>query len=236
MTIKLLAFDIDNTLAQINEPILDETVQALRDFENQGLTIAFVSGKPAIYIAGLVRQVGLKNPVIIGENGLSTYYGCGVPPKKIIENDTVTERDRELLFDVRKTLTDEYGERIWFQPNEVSVTIFPKDIGEIGTMKQTVEEIFRSEAVRDALVFYTHADSIDIAPKLVNKGAAVKALLQEEGWTAEEMIAVGDGENDVPTFSLAGHSVGVDFKGDFKVDKNARDIHEAIAHVRSIVT
>ena len=235
MTIKLLAFDIDNTLAKINEPILDETVQALRDFEKQGLTIAFVSGKPAIYIAGLVRQVGLDNPVIIGENGLSTYYGCGVPPKKILENDTVTERDRELLLDVRKKLTDEYGERIWFQPNEVSVTIFPKDMGEIGMMKETVEALFRSQAVSDALVFYTHADSIDIAPKLVNKGEAVKALLKEEGWTADEMIAVGDGENDIPTFELAGTSVGVDFKGDFEVDRNAGDIHEALDYVRDVV-
>ena len=233
--IRLLAFDIDNTLAQINEPILDETVQALRDFEEQGVTIAFVSGKPAIYIAGLVRQVGLKDPIIIGENGLSTYYGCGVPPKKIIENEHVSERDTVLLGDVRKALADEYGSRIWFQPNEVSVTIFPKEMAEIGTLKQTVERLFRSDEVKESLVFYTHADSIDIAPKLVNKGEAVKALLKEKGWTAAEMIAIGDGENDVPTFEMAGLSIGVDFKGDFPVDKRAKDIQEAMAFLKDAV-
>lgn len=235
MTIKLLAFDIDNTLAQINQPILDETVQALRNFEKQGLTIAFVSGKPAIYIAGLVRQVGLQNPVIIGENGLSTYYGCGVPPKKIIEHDTVSEQDRDLLIDMKRRLIDDYAERIWFQPNEVSVTVFPKDLADFGEVKKTVEGLFRSDVVNESLVFYTHADSIDIAPKLVNKGEAVKALLNEEQWTSREMIAVGDGENDVPTFEVAGLSVGVDFKGDFNVDKNTKDIHEAIAYVREIL-
>lgn len=231
--IKLLAFDIDNTLAEINKPILSETRQQLIAFEKKGVKIAFVSGKPSIYISGMVRQVGLESPIIIGENGLSIYYGCSVPPSHVI-NCAYSNKDRELLLSVKAMIMEHFGEDVWFQPNEVSVTAFPKNI-EMSELREVVLAIFEDEKILETLVYYQHSDSIDIAPKQVNKGNAIQQLLDYEGWTSEHIIGIGDGENDIPLFEKSGRSIGVDFQGDYKVDTNVPSIAEAMDLLNNIV-
>ncbi|MEH7333561.1 HAD family hydrolase [Neobacillus drentensis] len=225
--IKLLAFDIDNTLALINEPILFETVSRLKQFENSGLKIAFVSGKPAIYLSGLARQAGLKAPIIIGENGLNIYYGCSVPPLKVIDTDVDLET-HEILHSIKNEIITSLGDKIWFQPNAVSVTAFPKDYEDMPALKKMVAKLFQNDEVTSKLVSYTHLDSIDIAPKLVNKGNALSHLLKLEGWQKEDVIAIGDGENDIPMFEQAGFSIGINFMGQYTVNVNVNSIHEAL--------
>jgi phosphoglycolate phosphatase len=229
--IKLLAFDIDNTLAAINKPIPDTVVEELKTFENQGIKIAFVSGKPAIYIAGMVRQVGLKDPIIIGENGLSIYYGCAVPPQKLIENNTSSETNR-LLLKIKHVLQDQFGPSIWFQPNVAAVTAFPTDPSRMNELIELVDKLFDDQNVNQHLFHYKHSDSIDITPKNINKGTAIKKLLQQEVIDREEVIAIGDGENDIPMFKEARLALGVNFQGDYSVDKNFRTIAEAISYVK----
>ncbi|MFP7299363.1 HAD family hydrolase [Neobacillus niacini] len=228
--VKLLAFDIDNTLAGINQPILSETVDYLQSFENRGVKIAFVSGKPAIYISGMVRQIGLEEPIVIGENGLNIYYSCHVPPKEIIDGE-VEQITREILFSLKEKIAEAMGEQVWFQPNAVSVTAFPKAFDIMPKLQEIVHSLFDQEQVREYLVFYQHSDSIDIAPKNVSKGSAMKTLLKKEGWTAQDVIAIGDGENDIPMFENAGYTVGVNFKGEYPVDVNVTSIQEAMREI-----
>lgn len=225
--IKLLAFDIDNTLADLNRPILPETIQSLKNFEKKGIKIAFVSGKPAIYISGMVRQLGLDQPIIIGENGLTIFYGSQVPPMSSIEA-VIDVPMQEQLFGIRRNIFEELGDAVWFQPNAVCVTAFPKRPETMPKLRALVEKLFLQNELEDMLVFYQHVDSIDIAPKQVNKGNAMKVLLNKEGWKKEEVIAIGDGENDVPMFENAGFTVGVRFKGAYPVDTNVDSIIEAM--------
>lgn len=224
--VKLLAFDIDNTLASINEPILPKTVSRLKELEESGIKIAFVSGKPAIYLSGLARQTGLKDPIIIGENGLNIYYGCAVPPLKIIDAD-VDRETHEILHSIKNDIIRRLGDKIWFQPNAVSVTAFPMAWEDMYLLKEMMAELFQNETVAEKLVYYTHLDSIDIAPKKVNKGSALSKLLEIEGWGKQDVIAVGDGENDIPMFEQAGFSIGVNFRGQYPVDVNVLTIEEA---------
>ncbi|ALC89407.1 hypothetical protein AM500_06130 [Bacillus sp. FJAT-18017] len=222
-----MAFDIDNTLAEINKPILKETVEKLLTLEKKGIWIAFVSGKPAIYISGMVRQVGLREAIVIGENGLNIYYGCAVPPRVIIDAD-VKEQPRELLREVHREVHFHFKERVWFQPNAVSVTAFPRDIKDMPELRQMIEVLFSRDDISSELVFYQHSDSIDIAPKDINKGNAIKSLLDREGWSKEDVVAIGDGENDIPMFKEAGYTIGLNFKANFKVDINVQDIKAAL--------
>ncbi|MBH9967970.1 HAD family hydrolase [[Bacillus] enclensis] len=230
--VKLLAFDIDNTLAEINKPIMESTMYFLRLFEEKGTRIAFVSGKPAIYISGMVRQLGLDNPIIIGENGLDIFYGSAVPPVKSIEADT-SDMVKKKLLRIKEVLIEEFSERIWFQPNAVSVTAFPKDITDMDKLVERIGEVFKDESIVKDLVYYKHSDSIDIAPKNVHKGNALNKLLQKEGWAKEEVIAIGDGENDIPMFNVSGYTIGVNFKGDYNVGENFRSIHDALKFIEN---
>jgi HAD superfamily hydrolase (TIGR01484 family) len=232
--IKLLAFDIDNTLAEINKPIPDLIINDLKAFERKGVKVAFVSGKPAIYISGMVRQVGLDNPIIIGENGLSIYYGCSVPPIKSIKENIPADAHKS-LFKIKKEIELKLGPKIWFQPNEVCVTVFPMEPEIMDELQSIVHDLFKNPDFNKHLVSYKHLDSIDIAPKHINKGSAIISLLTNEGIKKNEVIAIGDGENDVSMFKEAGFAVGVNFTGDYQVDINLPSIEKAIAQIKKLV-
>ncbi|KAF5461649.1 hypothetical protein F2P56_017727 [Juglans regia] len=65
-----------------------------------------------------------------------------------------------------------------------------------------------TEATRDrATVVQAVPDMLEIVPHGTSKGSGVKILLDHLGITAEEVMAIGDGENDVEMLELA--SLGV---------------------------
>ncbi|MGN1262261.1 MAG: HAD family hydrolase, partial [Candidatus Enteromonas sp.] len=66
---RLVALDLDDTLAPIAKPASMEAVSSLRALEERGTVIALCSGKPLYYLTGFARQLGLKDIYLIGENG-----------------------------------------------------------------------------------------------------------------------------------------------------------------------
>ena len=77
---KLIVFDLDSTLAPVGKGILPETIQMLKEIEKSGIKIAICSGKPTFYTCGLMRQVELEDPILIGENGAVIQFGVDLPP------------------------------------------------------------------------------------------------------------------------------------------------------------
>ena len=55
--------------------------QALRQLEERGVRIAVCSGKPTYYLCGFLRQVELRDPILIGENGAVIQMGVELPPR-----------------------------------------------------------------------------------------------------------------------------------------------------------
>ena len=73
---KLIVFDLDRTLADIGAGILPADIEALKALERKGARIAICSGKPTYYLCGFMRQVGLEQPILVGENGAHAEL-CG---------------------------------------------------------------------------------------------------------------------------------------------------------------
>jgi hydroxymethylpyrimidine pyrophosphatase-like HAD family hydrolase len=69
MTIRLAVFDIDGTLAETDEAILPSVAEKLRSFENRLERLVLISGRTASYLAGLARGIGIRKPLVAGENG-----------------------------------------------------------------------------------------------------------------------------------------------------------------------
>ena len=63
--IRLLVFDLDSTLAPIGMGIGEEELKILKILENKGVRIVICSGKTCDYLCGFVRQLELKDPVLI---------------------------------------------------------------------------------------------------------------------------------------------------------------------------
>ncbi|MCQ2508030.1 MAG: Cof-type HAD-IIB family hydrolase [Dorea sp.] len=210
---KLIAFDLDNTLAALGKGMLDEDLIRLRKLEAAGARIAIVSGKPTYYLCGFMRQVEIEKPVLVGENGAVIQFGVDLPPRDFYVQPYSEDAKRSLKLLHQKI--DEALPHLWYQPNMVGLTPFPTTDQEFAIINRIIDE--NRADLKDILV-YQHCDSFDITPCGINKFTGLEELGKLLGIPAEDTIAVGDGVNDYPMFEYAGHSVGVNVAEPDKVD------------------
>ena len=202
---KLLVFDLDGTLANVGKSMANADVEKLIELEKAGYTIAICSGKPSYYLCGFARQLGLREPILIGENGATFQFGIELPPKRY-EVYPYSESARAQLDMMRALIDRECGDNVWYQPNEVGLTPFPKDAETFEFIQKLMDD---RVALLDELLVYRHVDSFDLTPKNINKLNGLAYLTKLLGLEAKDVIAVGDGVNDIPMFEFADLAVGI---------------------------
>lgn len=227
--IKLIVFDLDNTLAPVGKGIIPETIEKLKEIEKTGIRIAICSGKPTFYTCGLMRQIELENPIFVGENGAVIQFGVDLPPRRY-EVQTYSKEAKETIRFLRGKI-EEFLPHVWFQPNEVGLTPFLTKQEEFDVINKILEDY--KEQVNDVIV-YEQFDCFDITPNGITKKSGIEKLANMLGVLPEEMIAVGDGINDYPMFEFAGTALGVNVKEPDKVDKNFTSILEALEYIQGL--
>lgn len=212
--IKLIAFDLDGTLVALGKGMTQEQVELLRKIEEKGIRIAICSGKPTYYLCGFMRQIGLKQPILVGENGAVIQFGVDLPPKKFFMapfSEEAAETIRFFQEEIKRHIPD-----VWYQPNMVELTPFLHRETDFAIMEKCLEEM--KEHIQDVSI-YRFSDCYDFVPNGITKRSGMENLSNLLGITAEEMAAAGDGENDLPMFEYAGISIGVGEKVRDYVDK-----------------
>lgn len=225
---KVIAFDLDNTLALLGKGIEEENIRILKHLEDRGHTIAIVSGKPTYYLTGFMRQVGLKNPILVGENGAVIQYGVDLPPKKnyILPYSLDAKGSIKLLDEeIRELYPD-----MFFQPNLVGLTPFPRNEEEFDKIQEIIDK--NKENLKD-IEIYRHSDSFDIVPNNHSKYSGMEKLSELLNIPRENVIAVGDGVNDYPMFDFANLALGINVSEPEKVDKVFNSITEALKFLDS---
>ncbi|MBP1924252.1 HAD superfamily hydrolase (TIGR01484 family) [Sedimentibacter acidaminivorans] len=226
--IKFIGFDVDNTLCELNSRIKDSTLNYLHEIKDRGVKIAFISGKPAIYLCGFVRQLGLSDITVIGENGAEIYYDANVPPKKTLGANIEKSK---YLVKLKSTLAEQFGNSIWFQPNNINVTCF-FDCNELKVrIRNFLNDIFKSNVYNDNLEIYEHIDCFDIVIKGVSKGSAIKTLCSYDNISLDEVLTVGDSNNDFSMFDISKISIGINLYQDYDVTYKFDQIDDALEFI-----
>lgn len=224
MPLKLLALDVDGVLAKPGGPVADKTAALVREIEAHEVRIVLASGKPAYYLAGLARGLGLQSPLIIGENGCLIF-----DPSKLLE---IRLADRTIeLNKLENHLKEHFAGRVWVQPNQVQVTLFPLAECKLTEVTIYIKELVVRFELKVAVM--PHDDAIDIIPLEINKGRALAQICQHESIRMEDIAAIGDGQNDVPMFLQAAIRIAVgDEVKSASVLKRVHTGEEAIQWVR----
>lgn len=83
-------------------------------------------------------------------------------------------------------------------------------INKIQLMQEEQEIQFLYQALTEKFldfnVFRTAPRQLEILPKGVSKGETLEKIMEREGWTKGEVLAFGDGENDVSLFDVVENS------------------------------
>lgn len=224
--IKIIVFDLDNTLAKVGCGITDKDLLLLKQIESKGVKVAICSGKPTYYLCGFMRQVGLDEPILIGENGAVIQFGVELPPSNynvLPYSETAKKSISYLKLKFEEILPD-----LWYQPNQVGLTPFPSNDEEFEIISNCIE---KSKPYIGDVTVYRHIDSFDIIPNGINKYAGLEYLAKLLEVDSSEMIAVGDGVNDYPMFEYAGLAVGVNVSEPSKVNVNFDTITDALEYI-----
>lgn len=236
MRYKILAFDIDGTLTDSEKKITPRTKSAIIRAQEQGCVVAIASGRPRPGVRRYADELELKKNggyILALNGGLLERYSDGriirqsVIPREYYgeicelakannvniltyDGDTVVSEkldDKYLEIEVRinglaqkrvenlrEYLTYEAPKFLMLGDGDYLARIEP----EVYARLHERMDVYRSEP------FF-----LEILPKNINKASALEELLSFVGAKRDELMAFGDGYNDISMLEFAGMGVAM---------------------------
>ncbi len=194
----MIVFDVDETLRPDRKPVSPDVAERLRLIGRMA-EISLISGKDASFVLGLADGMGIDVSYAAGEVG-------GVVIEVPSHRQSVyplSENLRRSLDRCAEKLKGAFGDLLWFQPNLVNITVLPLGGLEVEEVVRFAESAICSE---EGLYVSAHAGMVDVIPVSLSKEYFIEFLMKQ-GYARESLVAVGDGENDIPMLSRTGFSI-----------------------------
>lgn len=237
MEYKIIVLDLDGTLTNRDKVITPRTKRALMEAQEAGKIVVLASGRPTAGIEPLAKELELSkygsyilsynggmitscrtgeavfssllpvesNQKIIGlaeENGVDilTYEG-----RKIITNNA------ECPYAVKESCINHLPLRQVENMREYVAFQVPKFLMLYdGDYLEMVEPRVKAAMGRDFSVYRSEPFFLEVMPKGIDKAQSLGRLLECLGLSREEMIACGDGYNDLTMIQYAGLGVAME--------------------------
>ena len=233
---KVVALDLDGTLTNSDKVITPRTQAALEEAARQGVRIVLASGRPTVGIQPLADRLrlGENGGCILSYNG-GKIIDCQTgevlvqhefPPELI---ETVCTYARywnvvALTYDQTGIVTEEPENRYVLEearingipvrgvPDLPGAITWPINklllVGDPVDMPH-VEELMQQEFAGRLSIYRSQPFFIETMPLGVEKSASLAKLLKVLGLQAENLMACGDGWNDLPMIKYAGLGVAM---------------------------
>lgn len=186
----ILASDFDGTLA-VEGWVPVETLAAVARFRSAGGLLVLITGRRVPELDAVFPEWGEVVDLLVAENG-GVLLRPGNPPGRALAPTLPPEM---------AALLEEHG-------------VGPAELGQVlvSTARED-EPAVRRVAEALATTWPCHVvlnkDRLMLMPAGVDKGTGLKAAVEELGRELREVLAIGDGENDVPLLRDAGLGVAV---------------------------
>ena len=234
MSIQLVAIDIDGTLLNSKREITPEVFSAIQDAKAAGVKIIIATGRPIAGVQKLLKELNLNQPdnyVITFNGGLvqETSTGQELIKETLAYDDYL---DIELLS--RKLGVHMHAitkDGIYTANRNIGkYTIYESSLVNMPVFYRTPEEMLNKEIVKcmpELSQKYTLVKSapfyLEIMKKTVSKGTAVLHLASKLGFSKDQIMAIGDEENDRAMLEAVDHPVAM-ANGNPSIKKIARYI------------
>lgn len=236
MSYKMLVLDIDGTLTNSKKEITKRTKTALKRAQDKGVTLVIASGRPTQGIVPIAEELDMQNSggYILSFNGaVVTDYKT----KEVVCQTTLSKEELPRLYlsskqygipivsysdgvIITESASDKYIEieaRINKMPVkqvEDFVSALNHDVPKClmvgdGDYLATVEKEINNVYGQRLSIYRSEPFFLEIMPKNIDKANSLCALLSHAGLKREEMIACGDGYNDLSMIKYAGLGVAM---------------------------
>ena len=230
MPYRLIVSDLDDTLLNEQGLISPATFKAVQAARSAGADIALASGRMPCAMRAYARQLNTALPMISYNGAELTHPETGeiihqlhVPLTDALEllryceeiglhiqayvgDDFLTPEANELAVSYREMLHNLAGMRVTGQPLSRCVTTAQPKMLAITTKEQAPEYLKLLRARFGDRISFTSSKPhyIECVSPLADKGRALLALCENLNIRPEEVIAFGDGLNDLPMLKAAG--------------------------------
>lgn len=202
MTIEAIAVDIDGTITDDTRKICISAIEALRKAEKAGI--------PTIIVTGNVVNYAYAAEVLIGCSGGIVCENGGVVFKEGENNNAVeTLVERDFVNSAESHLKEKLGEKFNIHASHdnmyrLTETVFYKTLA-----REDLEDALKDFKYLDELEIYDSGFALHVTDKRVNKGTSLKYLCERNRINMENVMAIGDSQNDEDFLKQAGYKIAV---------------------------
>jgi hypothetical protein len=247
MTIRLLISDIDGTLVRHDKTLSDGVVAAVQRARAAGLAFSLISARPPAGMMWIAERLKLDQP-IGAFNGATIFKPDGTIVSAEHIDPVLASRVLELLEQpaitpwlfadgkwYAKTTQNRYVPR-----ERLAASLEPVIRSDFADLIERADKIvgvsedhealagletkLAAELAGSATVVRSQPYYLDVTAPHGNKGAGVTALAETYGVALEDVAVLGDQNNDLAMFKVAGYSVAMGQAPD-----NVRDAASAVA-------
>lgn len=235
--IKLIAIDLDGTLLDNQKRISARNKLALKQAKEKGIKIVLCTGRPLRAIEPFLEELDLLNEgdfSITFNGGLVQKNDTG----EVIERAALNVADIHTLVDLAKELDlpmDVLSQDtvIILNPSEKHLTLYPEMSPLLNREEGIASELVEGRLYNKVVVAYhpeyldqqiqkipdvikeayevikTRENLLEFMPKGITKAYGISLLAKDLGITVDEVMCIGDEENDLPMIEYAGIGVAM---------------------------
>jgi len=223
MNIRALFIDMDGTLLTVSNNISHRNMEAINKLMNQGVMVFLATGRHFEVTAPYHKEIGLQTPMIClngaaihdGETGRMIQMETVKVNEELLHHLTAEDPCNVIIHTSNGLYCKETNEEIdyWTKVGQIP----PRYIGDLrlANYNDVLKYSVRTDEQNISALFKEEADVINwndgfemVAPN-VSKWSAIKKLLRAYRINPNEVVAIGDGPNDIEMLRHVGTGVAM---------------------------
>lgn len=222
---RLIACDIDGTILDANHNVCERLVKVVRYLQEQGYVFTLASARTPASVIMVAESFGITNHVISLNGSFITNHKHEVLYSKTFPLNRVQAQLEQLDKNIARNY---YSEFKWMleHPNHFSELEIAFHSGICAPIpKASLEEVNKVTLIGEhdlllsaqaklqqddsLLVGFSHPNFVEISCNTISKFSGVAHYAKTLGIETSQVIAFGDGENDMPMLSQVGLGVAM---------------------------
>jgi phosphoglycolate phosphatase (TIGR01487 family) len=188
--IKAIALDVDGTLTDNSRKLCVNSIKAIHKAEENGVPVIIVTGNVLCATKMLAIMLGTTGGLVSENGGVIEYQ----KKKEVLGNIRECENAYQYLKTKYPVLKVEFSDQ---------------RISEIAIERNIKEEVVKDTLEDFNVEIYDTRFAIHITDPAVNKGSSLTKLADYMNIETENIMAMGDSENDIEFLEVAGLKIAV---------------------------
>src|SRR5690606_11317925 len=223
----LLAFDLDKTLVTDDCRLTDEIADAVGAARERGHVVTVLTGRPLVAAQEYLERLAIDAPHSVNHGSTIIDGNGNLIARKLLDPEDVADMLAHFSADAELEFSCVVGETLYVRDPDHARWTYAHAQGRVVARYDAANRV-----AADKVVFHSNGSSaeidgelatrypkllrylwgdgyLEVVPQMGDKGSALKFIADRPGFAREDVVAFGDGLNDVTMIGWAGRGIAV---------------------------